>query len=249
MKIKPIRSQINCWHRGNLLQQTSVLHSERQRTYSRGGGRISHTALLAQGVFKQIADKSLKRLLAKCTDNPTLLHRKWGFLKNRLHFGHCFHEKIKGFCSWVRAARCSGCMQGRGNCPKRVGQENPCHPMGADGLLSCPQPPRCIPLPDRGVPNPGINLLAEGIRVKPTRWGWIQSPCPVGTPLWVSIQRVGSLPVAPHAVEHQDHSAQAVTGGVWRAADPAERSRFVLPSRHLKRQKERKGVVGGTQQG
>lgn len=111
-------------------------------------------------------------------------------------------------------------------------------------MLSCPQPPRCIPLPDWGVPNPGINLLAEGIRVKPTRWGWIQSPCPVGTPLWVSIQRVGSLPVAPHAVEHQDHSAQAVTGGVWRAADPAERSRFVLPSRHLKRQKERKGWLG-----
>lgn len=207
MKIKPIRSQIYCWHRGNLQQQTSVLHSERQRTYSHGGGRISHPALLAQGAFKQIADKSLKRLLAKCTDNPTLLHRKRGLLKNRLRFGHGFHEKIKGFCSWVRARSLPATRL-------HAGQGK---------------------LPRESVPNPRINLLAEGIRVKPTRWGWIQSPCPVGTPRWVSIQRVGSLPVAPHAVEHQDHSAQAVTGGVWRAADPAERSRFVLPSRHLKR--------------
>ena len=51
--------------------------------------------------------------------------------------------------------------------------------------------------------------------------------------------------MAPHTVKHQDNSAEAVAGSVWRAEDLAERSRFVLPSGYLKRQQKTKQGVGG----
>lgn len=55
--------------------------------------------------------------------------------------------------------------------------------------------------------------------------------------------RMSSLPVAPHTVQHQDHSSQAVTGSTGRAKDLAECSCFVLPSGYLERQGKTR--VGG----
>lgn len=57
--------------------------------------------------------------------------------------------------------------------------------------------------------------------------------------------RVSSLPVAAHAVQHQDNNAQAVAGSMWRAKDSAEHSCFVLPSGYLERGQKTKQVVGG----
>lgn len=62
---------------------------------------------------------------------------------------------------------------------------------------------------------------------------------------WIYSSRMSSLPVAPHTVQHQDHSAQAVTGNMGRAEDLAECSCFVLPSGYLERQGKTKWVVGG----
>lgn len=57
---------------------------------------VTQYSELVQVVFKEIADKSFKRLLAKCTDNPALLHRKLQLLKSRFNFVYDFSEKMKG---------------------------------------------------------------------------------------------------------------------------------------------------------
>lgn len=59
--------------------------------------------------------------------------------------------------------------------------------------------------------------------------------------------RVSSLPVAAHAVEQQDNSAQAVAGGAWRAKASAECPCFVFPPCYLERQQRTEEVVGGAQ--
>lgn len=106
------------------------------------------------------------------------------------------------------------------------------------------------------VTNPGINLLLAEV-IQP----WKSNTLGLGfntaeqmslfPPIleghffpWIYGSRMSSLPVAPHTVQHQDGSAQAVTGSMGRAEDLAECSCFVLPSGYLERQGKTKWVPG-----